>query len=187
MNGQGRQPGPLGDELSNVLLIGIGGVLAVAFVLRIAGSVAAFLTGAAQPAAGMTGGVGVFFTPGDPATPLGAPGLNPVVYWVVVALMLAVVSAAVVWVWTLVRRHTRSTMLDPHRQAGTATAHEVAQIASSKALLRRAKHLRPSLDTPTPADVGYRLGTAHRREVWASVEDSILVIGPPDPARACTW
>ena len=27
--------------------------------------------------------------------------------------------------------------------------------------------------------MGYRLGTSHGHEVWASVEDSILVIGPP--------
>ncbi|WIM72840.1 type IV secretory system conjugative DNA transfer family protein [Corynebacterium suedekumii] len=27
--------------------------------------------------------------------------------------------------------------------------------------------------------MGYRLGTAHGRDVWASVEDSILLIGPP--------
>src|SRR5699024_6064867 len=32
---------------------------------------------------------------------------------------------------------------------------------------------------PDPGDVGYRIGTSKGREVWASVEDSILLIGPP--------
>ena len=32
---------------------------------------------------------------------------------------------------------------------------------------------------PRPADVGYLLGTARSRQVWATVEDSILLIGPP--------
>ncbi|MDN5717399.1 MAG: TraM recognition domain-containing protein, partial [Janibacter sp.] len=50
---------------------------------------------------------------------------------------------------------------------------------SGKALLRRAGTLRPSLSDSVPSDVGYRIGTSKGREVWASVEDSILLIGPP--------
>lgn len=179
MSGQGRQPSPMGDELTNILLIGVGAALGFTVILRAGGSAAASLQGLPQPDSGLTGGVAVFFNLGDPGTELGAPGLNPVVYWIVVALMLAVITAAVLWVWSLVRRHTRSSMLDPHRQQGTATGHEVAQVASTRALMKRARTLRPSLENPTPADVGYRLGTAHRRPIWASVEDSILLIGPP--------
>lgn len=179
MNGQGRQPSQMGDELTNILLAGIGAALGFALILRAAGSVAAFLQGIPQPTSGLTGGVAVFFNLGDPGTEFDAPGLSAVVYWIVVALMLAVVAAGVLWVWSLVRRHTRSSMLDSHRQQGTATGHEVAQVASTRALLKRARTLRPSLDNPAPADVGYRLGTAHRRPIWASVEDSILLIGPP--------
>ena len=63
--------------------------------------------------------------------------------------------------------------------AGIATRHEVAQVASEKALLKRASTLRPSLNDPTPGEVGYRLGTSKGQGVWASVEDSILLIGPP--------
>lgn len=56
---------------------------------------------------------------------------------------------------------------------------DVTKAASEPALLRRAGHLRPSLDKPAPEDVGYRIGTSRGRTVWASVEDSILLIGPP--------
>ncbi len=38
---------------------------------------------------------------------------------------------------------------------------------------------RPSLESPTPEDVGYLLGASRGTKVWASVEDSILLIGPP--------
>lgn len=179
MNGQGRQPAPMGDELTNILLGGVGAALGLALILRVAGTVAAFLSGLPQPASGLTGGVAVFFDPGNPGAELGVPGLSPVVYWIVTALLLAVVIAVVLWVWSLLRRHTRHTMRDPHRQEGTATGHEIAQVASTRALMRRAGNLRPSLDTPEPADVGYRLGTAHRRPIWASVEDSILLLGAP--------
>lgn len=65
------------------------------------------------------------------------------------------------------------------RAAGTAARADVARTASRKALLRRAGHLRPCLDMPDPEDVGYRIGASHGIGVWASVEDSILLIGPP--------
>lgn len=97
---QGRPgSGAMGDELTNVILIAIGGLLGVAFVLRIAGSVAAFLTGADQPTVGVTGGVAVFFDPADPGGQLGAAGLSPVVYWIVAALMLGVLVEAGFWAW----------------------------------------------------------------------------------------
>ena len=45
----GRQTGSFGDELTNAAMIGLIGVFALALLLRGAGSVAAFLTGTAQP------------------------------------------------------------------------------------------------------------------------------------------
>jgi len=171
--------GAMGDELTNLVLIAVGGLLGVAFVLRAAGSVAAFLTGSPQPTAGAVGGVAVFFDPADPGGQLGAAGLNPVVYWITAALMLGVLVVAGFWVWGVVRRTMRQAARDPHRQEGTATRHEVAQAASARVLLRRAGTLRPTLEYPAPGDVGYRLGTAHHQEVWASVEDSMLLVGAP--------
>ncbi|CAL8898176.1 hypothetical protein KVA01_08540 [Kocuria varians] len=181
MTGPQGQPGrgAMGDELTNVILIAVGGLLGVAFVLRAAGSVAAFLTGTAQPTVGMTGGVAVFFDPADPAGQLGADGLSPVVYWIVAVVLLGLLATAGFWVWGLIRRTMRQAAHDPHRQEGTATRHEVARAASTTALLRRAGTLRPTLENPKPADVGYRLGSSHRQEVWASVEDSILLVGAP--------
>ena len=72
-----------------------------------------------------------------------------------------------------------ATTRDPRRLAGVATARDVAQSASKKALLARGRTLRPSLDRPRAADVGYLLGRSRGQDVWASVEDSILLLGPP--------
>ncbi len=83
------------------------------------------------------------------------------------------------WLWIVLRRHTKKAETDPHQLAGVATGHEVETAASAKALLRRAATLRPSLETPTAEDVGYLLGASRGTKVWASVEDSILLIGPP--------
>ena len=93
-------------------------------------------------------------------------------------------GAAITWVWTLLRRQSHKSAQDPHRLPGTATKQDVAQAASTKALLARAGNLRPSLEHPAPSDVGYRIGTSHGLDVWASVEDSLLVIGPPRSGKS---
>ena len=164
---------------TNAALIGLVALFAAALVLRGAGSVAAFVTGAPQPKAGAAAGLGALFNPGDPATALDSEGLNPVAYWTITVLLLGGLVAAVAWAWMRLRRYTRKVETDPRRLAGTATRHEVTATASDKALLRRAGALRPSLPSPAPADVGYLLGVSKGRQVWASVEDSILLIGPP--------
>ncbi|MFV0460446.1 MAG: type IV secretory system conjugative DNA transfer family protein [Actinomycetales bacterium] len=176
---QTQRGGGMGDELTNAALIALIGAFGLALALRGAGSVAAFLSGTPQPAAGPASGLGVLFNPTDPAGVLDAEGLSPVVYWIVTTLLLAALVVGVAWVWMLLRRHNRKTETDPHRLAGISTAHEVKTTASAKALLHRAGTLRPSLETPTPADVGYLLGASRGTGVWASVEDSILLIGPP--------
>ncbi|VEW14171.1 conjugal transfer coupling protein TraG [Brevibacterium casei] len=176
---QGRQSGSFGDELTNAMMVALIGLFGLALILRGAGSVAAFLTGTDQPAAGPASGIGVLFRPGDPAATLDAPGLSAVAYWIVTGVLLAGLAAGGAWVWTRLRRHAHKTATDPHTTAGVATRHEASTVASPAALLKRAGNLRPSLAKPSPADVGYRLGTCRGREVWASVEDSILLIGPP--------
>ncbi|MFV0461340.1 MAG: type IV secretory system conjugative DNA transfer family protein [Actinomycetales bacterium] len=177
--GQGRQTGTYGDELTNAALIGLVLLFAVGLVLRGSGSVAAFLTGTHQPESGPAAGLRVLFHPDDPAGALAAEGLSPVAYWLTTAVLLVGTVLGVSWVWVRLRGHTRKVETDPRRLAGTATRHEVTATASDKALLRRAGALRPSLTSPEPADVGYLLGTSKGRQVWASVEDSILLIGPP--------
>ncbi len=171
--------GPLGDEATNLGLGALAAGVVLAAVLRGAGSVAAWITGLRQPAGGIAAGLGVLAHPARPAIPLDAPGLNPVVYWTTAAVLILAGTALVWWVWRLVRDHGRQTTVNPYRIAGVAIRSEVAKAASEHALLHRAGHLRPSLGKPHVADVGYRLGVSRGKTVWASVEDSVLLIGPP--------
>ncbi|KIP52994.1 type IV secretory system conjugative DNA transfer family protein [Leucobacter komagatae] len=169
----------IGDGIAN---LGIGLLIsaaALAAVLRTAGSVAAFLTRASQPEAGITAGLMVLLNPTDPATALDAAGLHPVAYWVTTGLMLTIIAVSAWWIWAKLRDHARHAHTDPRRLEGTATSGEVARVASDKALIKRASTLRPSLDAPNPSDVGYLLGQSRGKRVWASVEDSILLVGPP--------
>ncbi|MCI1791916.1 MAG: TraM recognition domain-containing protein [Bifidobacterium tibiigranuli] len=169
----------MGDELTNAAIIGLLTLVAVMLVLRGAGSVAAWITGIGQPTGGPASGIRVLLNPSDPGIALGAPALNPVVYWIVTALTLTLTGILGVFVWLRVRRFTTVVEADPRRTAGIASRHDITTTASTKALLKRAVNLRPSLASPKPEDVGYLLGTSKGAKVWASVEDSIMVIGPP--------
>ncbi|MHC9043334.1 type IV secretory system conjugative DNA transfer family protein [Microbacterium saperdae] len=162
----------------NVALGGLVAVVAFGGVLGLAGSIAAFLTGHPQPTASITDGLGVLTAPADPGTALGAPGLNPFAYWAVVVLLLGILATAALFVFRAIRA-TRSTT-NPNHLAGTASGPEIARVASPRALVKRASTLRPSVSgKPEPGDVGYLLGTSKGGQVWATVEDSILLVGPP--------
>jgi len=174
-----RQAASMSDGLAN---LGIGLLIAaagLAAILRVAGTVAAVLTGTPQPQAGITAGLTVLLNPADPAAPLEADGLNSIAYWITTTLLIVVLGAGVWWVWTKVRHHSQSVQTDPRRLQGIATSGEVSRVASDTALIKRAGTLRPSLDAPKPSDVGYLLGRSRGKRVWASVEDSILLVGPP--------
>lgn len=174
-----RQGGALGDELANLGIIALIATAVLAAILRGAGSVAAWITGTAQPTSGVEAGLAVLLNPADPGDPLGAEGLNPVAYWITAGLLIIAAAAGGWWVWRAMREHGHQTKVDPYRIVGIATRTALTTAASEKALLRRAGQLRPSLTKPTPGDVGYQLGASRGVNVWASVEDSILLIGPP--------
>ncbi|WP_083460445.1 TraM recognition domain-containing protein [Jiangella muralis] len=150
----------------------------VAGLLRLAGTITAFVTGSPAPTVGVTSGLTVLASPSRPGDALGTPDLDPVIFWAVVALQVAILTAAGWGGWRLFTS-TRASAVDPRRLPGTASRSEITRVASARVLRRRATTLRPSLPSSRPADVGYLLGHARGRPVWASVEDSMLLIGPP--------
>lgn len=176
MNGGVRR---VDDDLVNFTLIVIGVAFLLALTLRVAGTIAAHLGGTSHPGAGVAAGFGVLARPGDPATALAAPGLSPILYWSVVAGILTVALSVALGVWRVLAGFRHRTARDPQRIVGTANRHDIASVASKRALLRRGRTLRPSLRTPRAEEIGYQLGRSHGQEIWASVEDSILIIGPP--------
>src|SRR5699024_10047345 len=128
--------GSMGEELTNAALIGLIALFLLTLVLRATGSIAAFFTVATQPTASWAAGAGVLFNPSDTAVALGAPGLSSVAYWVTAVVVLGGLVALAGWGWVVWRRRFHAQAVDPHRLAGTATRHEVAQVASEKALLK---------------------------------------------------
>ncbi len=68
---------------------------------------------------------------------------------------------------------------DPRRIQGLASRAEVGKVAGARALIARAAELRPSLAHPQVGELGHRLGTARGVDCYASVEDSVVLLGPP--------
>jgi type IV secretory pathway TraG/TraD family ATPase VirD4 len=117
--------------------------------------------------------------PTTPGVVFRVEGLHPVSYWIITVVLLGGAGWLTLKVWEWINASKRRAHSDPRRIVGTACGSEIQAGASSKALLKRAKTLRPSIVKPKPHDVGYLLGESHGVGVWASVEDSILLIGPP--------
>lgn len=63
---------------------------------------------------------------------------------------------------------------------GTADPGEVRRVAGSRAVRARAAVVRPSMDAKAnPRQVGYRVGSMRGHDLWCTVEDSVLLVGPP--------
>lgn len=171
--------GRVDDDLVNFALVAIGVTFLLAVVLRSAGTIAAALGGTSHPDAGGADGFRVLARPGDPASALAAPSLSPILYWSVVAGILTLTAAIAVGIWRSLAGLRHRSARDPERIVGIANRHDITPIASKRALVRRGRALRPSLSHPKAEQVGYLLGRSHGQEIWASVEDSILIVGPP--------
>jgi len=123
--------------------------------------------------------VGIARHPKDPALawPVATRHLVPgplVVYPLCIALFAGAGALGL----TAVRRMTRA-----RRRAGFASSREVRANLSVAAARGRAPQVRPGL-TPRrahPAELGLHLGRelASKTPLWASLEDSFLVLGPP--------
>jgi len=180
--GFGPEPGrgvPPSGGLTDLAFAALAVLVGVAGVLWVGAAAAAVVTGHEPPEPGLAGSLAVVREPSDPTAAWGTPMPGPVAYWavtgLVVVLAAALAIAAVRW-W---RGDARRRRADPRNLPGTATKAEVLQAAGPRAVTRRARHARPSLHRPRPREVGYLLGRSRGAQAWASVEDSILVVGPP--------
>ncbi|NED97138.1 type IV secretory system conjugative DNA transfer family protein [Phytoactinopolyspora alkaliphila] len=89
---------------------------------------------------------------------------------------IALIAAVGFWMMWRLLGTGRSAAV--HAPLGTATRAQIRCFASAQVLRRRARHLRPSLATAKPSDVGHKLGRARGIPVWTSCEDSIVLLGP---------
>ena len=172
---QGRSGTPVTDLAMGCLVLG----LATALVMWLGACLAAVVGGDRVPAFDGAAALLVIQQWRHPAVAWRMDHLNPVVYWlltVAVAGTFAIVGVCLHRGWT--HRAGRASR-DPRRLAGMASATDVRSATSRRTVVRRARTVRPSRRRVEAADVGYALGRFRGRGVWASVEDSILLVGPP--------
>jgi type IV secretory pathway TraG/TraD family ATPase VirD4 len=176
------QPGrgvPPSDGLTDLAFAAFGVLVGVAAVLWVGAAAAAVVAGREPPEAGLAGSLAIVRAPADPTAAWGTPMPGAVAYWAVTALVVALAAALAIALVRWWRGDARRRRADPRNLPGTATKAEVLQAAGPRAVTRRARHARPSLHRPRPREVGYLLGRSRGAQAWASVEDSILVVGPP--------
>jgi type IV secretory pathway TraG/TraD family ATPase VirD4 len=148
-------------------------------VLWLAGETSARVSGHPAPHADAFAPLRAFGHPGNPTLVWHASVGPATLYWAVTTLFL-VVFAVLVWAGLrLFRREGNRATSDPTKAEGLADRRQVAASAGPKPLMARGRTLRPSIDKPRPQDVGYRLGASRGVACWASVEDSMLLLGPP--------
>lgn len=177
---RGAAPQSERDEVATWLMLAVVfGVVGGAGLLWVGGVLASLVTGAGVPNVGVGAGLRTLTDPSDPSHGWRRAMPGPVVYWLVNGLVLTVALAVLVVGVVVVRRAGRGRRCDVRKAAGLADRRDVRAGGSAKTLLRRADIVRPSLDRPQPCEVGYRLGSSHGVAVWTSVEDSLVILGPP--------
>lgn len=100
----------------------------------------------------------------------------PLLYWAMTAVVVAAAVAAALTLW---RHNGAGAQMPGSRIQGTAGSGEVARSAGARRLTKRAGVLRPGLANPVVDDLGHELGRASSRICYASIEDSVVLLGPP--------
>jgi type IV secretion system protein VirD4 len=172
------RPSPTGLERDWAAFV-LGGGVGLGAVLWGAGWLSAWVAGEPSPHGHPWAGFIAFAHVGNPSVAWGSRVGPAVLFWTVLAVLVVVPMVIGITIWCLIRRRRLDADEDPTRIEGLATSRQVDRTAGERALLARSQTLRPSLSNAKPSEVGYWLGSSRGRACWASVEDSIFVLGPP--------
>jgi len=163
----------------DVWLLVIAGAFGLFFTLVAGGLLSAWLSGHRLPTHHVANALSALAHTSDPSfawrTPVGPAWL----YWSATLVVFAVIVIVAFFVTRVVRRDMRSKADDPTRIPGLADRHDVIVAAGAKHLLQRGSILRPSVAKPMSTDLGLFLGSSRGVDCYASVEDSMVILGPP--------
>jgi len=180
------RPGATGaPDLTGWALAALGVVFAVAAIVWVGAGLACLATGRDLPDGGLSAALASLAHVDNPGVAWPAPAQlpGPVAYWACVAVVVAIATGLGLVGRRLGRRLVGRGMGEADRLRhlpGMADPTEVHRVAGRRALRARAAVVRPSLDSSAePHQVGYRLGSLRGRDLWCTVEDSVLLVGPP--------
>ena len=162
-----------------VWLLVIAGACALFFTLAAGGLLSAWLSGHGLPTHHVAGALSALAHASDPSRAWRAPVGPAWPYWSSTSAVVGVTAFVAVFAARIVRRDVRRKGDDPTRVLGLADRHEVIVAAGAKHLLKRGSILRPSVAKPGPNDLGLFLGSSRGVDCYASVEDSMVILGPP--------
>jgi type IV secretion system protein VirD4 len=173
------RPGDL-SSTDTLLLTAVFGCVFGSVVLWAGAVIAAVVSG--HPAPKVNLGAGVLALAQhrqDPSAAWGQPVGPAWLYWISTVSVLVVLAVAGAASWWAAARNKTARARDPRRIHGLASRGEVAKVAGARALTARAADLRPRLVHPQVGELGYRLGSARGVDCYTSVEDSVVLLGPP--------
>ena len=173
-----------------------GGWVILGLIL-VAGALAGLLSLAVQLVTSLACGTGptvlnlftgiTYLLPGGDAAATTANGCVPDRGWVIgvavgfVVLLLALVFVGI-YVYSTVMRSDWWFIRELRNRDGFAEAREISKHLSPKALEKRGKDLRPQLAAerkPKAVDVAWKVGMSRFIEIFISIEESVLLLGPP--------
>ena len=147
--------------------------------LAAGGLFSAFLSGHGFPMHNARGAVTAFAHAGDPSFAWKVPVGPAWLYWTMTSMVVTGGIVGAVFAVQFVKHEGRRKADDPTQLLGLADRHDVIAAAGARHLLARGPVLRPSTVKPVPNDLGFFLGTSRRSDCYASVEDSMVILGPP--------
>jgi type IV secretory pathway TraG/TraD family ATPase VirD4 len=168
------------NTTDGLLLSAVFACAALSVVFWAGAAITAALSGHPVPKVNLGAGVMALAEHrGDPSAAWGRPVGPAWLYWTSTVAVMAAFAAAGAACWWVTARIHEARGQDPRRIDGLASKAEVAKVAGAKTLIARAAELRPSLSEPQVGELGHRLGSARGVDCYASVEDSMVLLGPP--------
>jgi type IV secretory pathway TraG/TraD family ATPase VirD4 len=157
----------------------IFGAIILFLFLAAGGLLSAFFSGHGFPTHYTRGAITAFAHAGDPSLAWKVPVGPAWLYWTMTTMVVTGGIVGTVFAVQFVKHEGHRKAEDPTQLPGLADRRDVIFAAGAKHLLTRGPVLRPSIVKPVPNDLGFFLGTRRRSDCFASVEDSMVILGPP--------
>lgn len=171
-------------DTSDMVIAVAAVVVACTGMLHLAGGLGCLLTTGRWVETAWTDAFGVLLHPGNPAVAFGLKRdeLQPTTYWAVLGVLIGGPSACGALIGQLIVRRRAGAASRGRALAtrpGLASKADIEASVGRRQVVRRGRTARPLAPSNSPAEVGTQLGRSRGSECWASVEDSVIIVGPP--------
>ena len=155
-------------------LQGLAGIVALVGLLWLGGAMSAALQAGSFPAVGLSAALSALLHPGRPGVGWGLPAEPAWFYWSVSGAVVAAAAGVVLVLCRLLGLPSGGA-----RPSGVASRTQIRSAIGERRLASRGSALRPSVASDRAVEVGWRIGRSRGTSCWVSVEDSMLLLGPP--------